>query len=99
MAAWLFDGAIGDWWRGWEDWLGVREDAKEMDWAMLGIEARNRIKKKSGRILDDEDEQVDEGEMEYIVSRLRLSRKALADPLLAASHISAPLFLPSSCSY
>jgi hypothetical protein len=97
VAAWLFDGAVRDWWRGWEDWLGVREDTKEMDWAMLGIEARQRIKKKSGRSLDDEDEQVDEGETEYIVSRLRLFHKALADPILAASHLSTPAFLASSC--
>lgn len=75
MAAWLFDGAVGDWWRGWEDWLGIREEAKEINWAMLGIEARRRVKNKAGRSLVDEDEQVDEGETEYTVSPLRPCRE------------------------
>ncbi|ORY75934.1 Spc98 family-domain-containing protein [Leucosporidium creatinivorum] len=74
VAAWLLDGAMGDWWRGWEDWLGVREDAKERDWAMLGIEVRRSSRKKSARVTDDEDEPVEADEIEYILHTSQLPR-------------------------
>ncbi|KAK4052406.1 hypothetical protein OIV83_002208 [Microbotryomycetes sp. JL201] len=58
IAAWLLDGAVAEWQRGWFDWLGLT-DRIGVDWSELGIEVKRKARAKADESENEEDADVD----------------------------------------
>ncbi|KAM0790669.1 hypothetical protein ACM66B_004528 [Microbotryomycetes sp. NB124-2] len=70
VAAWLLDGALAEWQRGWYDWLGLT-DRTGVDWSELGIEVKRTAKAGGNELTDDSTNSAND-EVEYILHASQL---------------------------
>ncbi|KAK4057035.1 hypothetical protein OIO90_001935 [Microbotryomycetes sp. JL221] len=72
VAAWLLDGALAEWQRGWYHWIGLT-DRIGVDWSELGIEVKRKPKKTQDALTEElEDRNSDNDDVDYILHTSKL---------------------------
>lgn len=78
VLAWLFDGVLRGWWRGWEEWVGIESTGERRGgegWKECGIEVRESVGEPSREqeVLGQETRAHVDAGVEYIVRHSSLS--------------------------